>query len=204
MIDFKIQDMFSFIIQLVICASVLGLFVSILIDFTLYTRNERVKKEKKSIVETGTMTLFFIAFYIRIVSKQGVFQIENNYLKKVSILIGTIAIVVGCIMNILGRFNLGNNWANHIKIYDKHTLVQNGMYRIVRHPLYASIMLMFYGACLVYRNYYCLLMVSFIFIPFMYYRAKQEETLLIQTFSEYSNYKKTTGMFFPKIFRRKK
>ncbi|MGK0469242.1 MAG: protein-S-isoprenylcysteine O-methyltransferase Ste14, partial [Clostridium sp.] len=42
--------------------------------------------------------------------------------------------------------------------------------------------------------------VTFIFIPFMYYRAKQEETLLIQTFSEYNDYIKRTGMFFPKIF----
>lgn len=204
MISFKIQDMFTFIIQLVICSSVLGLFISILIDFTLYTRDKHVKKEKKSIVETGTMTLFFIGFYFAIVSKLGVVRVEDDYLRKSIIIIGTIAIVSGCLLNIIGRFNLGRNWANHIKIYDEHTLVQNGMYKVVRHPLYASIMLMFYGACLVYRSYFCFLLVSFIFIPFMYYRAKQEETLLTQTFNEYSNYKKTTGMFFPKILKRKK
>ncbi|MCB2291192.1 isoprenylcysteine carboxylmethyltransferase family protein [Clostridium sp. CS001] len=199
MLQIKIPNMFSFIIQLIICSSVIALFLSILIDFTLYTRHEHIKKEKKSIVETGTMTVFLFVFYLLLMSKIGVIPVYNMDLKNILIIIGTVAIVGGCILNIMGRFNLGSNWANHIKIYDEHTLVQNGMYKIVRHPLYASIMLMFYGACLVYRNLLCFLAVTFIFIPFMYYRAKQEETLLIQNFDEYEEYKKTTGMFFPKI-----
>ena len=203
MLQFKIEDMFSFIIQLIICSSVLCLFISILIDFTLYSRDKHIKKEKKSIVETGTMTLFLVIFYLILMSKRGIVPINDINLKHIVIILGTIAIVIGCIINIVGRFNLGSNWANHIKIYDEHTLVQKGMYRIVRHPLYASIMLMFYGACLVYRNLLCLLAVTFVFIPFMYYRAKQEETLLIQTFSEYNEYKNRVGMFFPKIIRRK-
>lgn len=201
MLQFRIQDMFSFIIQLIICSSVLALFVSILIDFTLYTRDDHIKKEKKSIVETGSMTLFLFAFYLILMTKIGIIPIYDYNLKHIVIILGTLAIVSGCIMNILGRFNLGSNWANHIKIYDEHTLIQEGMYKIVRHPLYASIMLMFYGACLVYRNILCFLAVTFIFIPFMYYRAKQEETLLIKTFSEYNEYKKRTGMFFPKIIK---
>jgi hypothetical protein len=47
--------------SLIIATSVLALFVSILIDFTLYTRDEHIKR-KKSIVETGTMTLFLFCF----------------------------------------------------------------------------------------------------------------------------------------------
>lgn len=203
MLPFKIPDMFSFIIQLIICSSVVALFVSIIIDFTLYTRDDHIKKEKKSIVETGTMTLFLVAFYLILITKIGIVPIYDHNLKNLIILLGTLAIVSGCIMNIMGRFNLGSNWANHIKIYDEHTLVQKGMYKVVRHPLYASIMLMFYGACLVYRNLLCFIAVTFIFIPFMYYRAKQEETLLIQTFPDYNDYKKRTGMFFPKILNRK-
>jgi len=203
MLSFKIPDIFSFIIQLIICSCVLGLFVSIIIDFTLYTRDEHIKKEKKSIVETGSMTLFLFAFYLILITKVGLIPIKDNSLKHTIIVIGTLAIVSGCVVNIMGRFNLGSNWANHIKIYDEHTLVQTGMYKIVRHPLYASIMLMFYGAVLVYRNILCFIAVTFIFIPFMYYRAKQEETLLIQTFSEYNEYIKITGMFFPKIVKRK-
>jgi len=203
MVQLKIPDMFSFIIQLIICSSVLGLFISILIDFTLYTRDDHVKKEKKSIVETGTMTLFLFAFYLILKTKIGIVPIYDATLKHIIIIIGTLIIVSGSIMNIMGRFNLGSNWANHIKIYDEHTLVQEGMYKIVRHPLYVTIILMFYGTCLVYRSILGFLAVTLIFIPVMYYRAKQEETLLIQNFPKYSYYKKRTGMFFPKIIKRK-
>jgi len=199
----RFQDIFSFIIQLIICVSLLSLFVSILIDFILYTKDEHIKIEKTSIVETGTMTLFLFAFYLILMTRIGIVPVYDNNLKHIIIIIGTLAIVSGCIINIIGRFNLGSNWANHIKIYDDHTLVQNEMYKIVRHPLYSSIMLMFYGAILVYRNILCFLAVTFIFIPFMYYRAKQEEIILIQIFSEYKIYKRRTGMFFPKIIKRK-
>jgi len=35
----------------------------------------------------------------------------------------------------------------------------------------------------------------------MYYRAKQEEKFLQEEFAEYKEYKKKTGMFFPKLWR---
>lgn len=197
------QDTFIIIIQLIICISIMALFLSIFLDFMIYSRDESVTKEKKSIVETGTMTLFFFAFYLILTAGKGVFTIYTPQVKTLLIICGTLAILTGCIINILGRFNLGSNWANQIKIYKEHTLVQKGMYRIVRHPLYSSIMMMFYGACLVYRNIIAFAAVTFIFIPFMYYRAKQEERLLLQTFNEYREYKNKTGMFFPKIISSK-
>jgi protein-S-isoprenylcysteine O-methyltransferase Ste14 len=35
----------------------------------------------------------------------------------------------------------------------------------------------------------------------MYYRAKQEETFLMQEFERYADYSKRVGMFFPKFWR---
>lgn len=99
----------------------------------------------------------------------------------------------------MGRFRLGSNWANQVKIYKNQTLVTHGPYGFVRHPLYASLILMFYGGCLVYPNYLAFLANTLIFIPFMYYRAKQEEILLSKTFKEYKKYQKEVGMLFPKI-----
>ena len=203
MISLKGQDSFKLIIEFAICFCVLALFISIMLDFALYSRSEKVKKEKKSIVDTGTMTLFFFIFYAILRSGEGMVVISSLAVKRFLMIMGTTAIAAGCAANIVGRFNLGKNWANHVKIYEEHTLVRNGMYRIVRHPLYASIMLMFYGGVLIYRNVYAAAAVTFIFIPFMYYRARQEEHLLHKAFPEYSEYRKKTGMFFPKLIRRK-
>lgn len=192
---------FDLIIQGLISVFVTILFTAIFFDFILFSRRERVKKEKKSIVETGTMTLFFLAFLFVLRSGVLVLEMPNENIKRLVMIIGTILIGAGCFLNILGRINLGRNWANHIKIYDEHRLVKGGVYSLVRHPLYSSIMLMFFGGCLVYRSLSGFFSVVFVFIPFMYYRAKQEEALLSQTFWEYASYKKSTGMFFPKIFK---
>jgi protein-S-isoprenylcysteine O-methyltransferase Ste14 len=197
------QQPFNLIIQAIISFSVMTLFISILIDFMLFSRSHNVQKERKSIVETGTMTFFFIVYYFILVSNAGRVDIPSLFLKRFMMILGTVMIVTGCAVNIKGRFNLGKNWANHIKIYKEHTLVQTGMYKIVRHPLYASIILMFYGGCLVYRDVLAFASVSLVFLPFMYYRARQEETLLLQRFPEYEEYKKKTGMLFPMIRTRK-
>ena len=197
------QQPFNLIIQAIISVSVLALFISVFIDFMMFSQSENVKKERKSIVETGTMTAFFIAYYLILVSKVGTIGIRSDLSKHLMMILGTAMIVLGCMANIKGRFNLGKNWANQIKIYKEHTLVKTGMYSIVRHPLYSSIILMFYGGCLVYRNIAAFAAVSLIFVPFMYYRAKQEEVLLLQSFPSYEEYKKMTGMLFPKIRARK-
>jgi protein-S-isoprenylcysteine O-methyltransferase Ste14 len=186
------------IASIIIGICLFALFTSILINFT-EPKNKRVKRQKKSLVETGTMTLFFLAFYSLIRFRIGEITIINPTLQLILIILGLLMIVFGCFFNILGRFNLGKNWANQVKIYDNQNLITTGTYSIVRHPLYASLMLMFYGACLVYPNYLAFLANTFIFIPFMYYRAKQEEKLLSKTFKEYEIYKKKVGMFFPKL-----
>jgi len=180
----------------------MAVFLSVFIDFMLFSQSNNVRKERKSIVETGTMTAFFIAYYLILVSKIGTIGMESDLAQQLMMILGTVMIVLGCAANIKGRFNLGKNWANHIKIYKEHTLVQTGMYRIVRHPLYSSIILMFYGGCLVYRNIAAFAAVSLIFVPFIYYRAKQEEAMLLQSFPMYEEYKKRTGMLFPMLRRK--
>lgn len=177
----------------------LAIMMSVIADFSEFDKKEKIKQSKKSIVATGTMFLFFLFFYILLRFGFGMIEINNFYLKLALLFLGTIIILIGTVFNIKGRLDLGENWANHIKIYQNHTLTTKGVYKIVRHPLYASLIWIFFGASLIYSNYLAFLADIFIFLPFMYYRARQEETLLEKEFVEYKNYKLKTGMFFPKI-----
>lgn len=172
------SNMFEFVGNLIVGLCVAALFISVLTDFIIYGgRNNGVRQEKKSIVETGTMVLFFIFFYYLVRARIGVLTIDFLPLRHIIAVIGLILIMLGCIVNISGRFSLGRNWTKQIKIYSDHTLVQSGVYSIVRHPLYASIIWMFYGACLVYLSSAAFAANTLIFVPFMYYRARQEEEL---------------------------
>jgi protein-S-isoprenylcysteine O-methyltransferase Ste14 len=198
------EGIFYLAVNAVIVLCVLVVFVAVLIDFFEFQKRSAVKKEKKSIVETGTMFLFFFLFYALIRFKIG--QLDFHLIAPRILLpaIGTLILVVGCFVNVKGRLNLGKNWSNQIKIYADHSFVSSGIYSFVRHPLYASIAWMFFGASLIYFNYLAFLSNLVIFIPFMYYRAKQEEDMLTKEFEDYKNYQIKVGMFFPKLFRTKK
>lgn len=190
MIIYRISD-------IVVAISLAALFTSILINF-VEANKTAVKKEKKSIVETGTMTLFFIGFYLLIKLQIGAFRVK--YLIDVIMIIsGLIMITGGAIINIVARFSLGKNWANQIKVYNEHTVVRTGFYGIVRHPLYSSLIMMFYGAAISYKNYYAFIANTVVFLPFMIFRARQEEKLLSEALPEYIDYKKEVGMLFPKL-----
>lgn len=161
-------------------------------------RNNK-KKEVKSIVETASMTSFFIIIWLVISFRIGTFSYHNIYLNILFLII----YIIGVIFNLLGRYYLGHNWGNNVIIYNDHTLVKTGVYKIVRHPLYASIIWMIYSVGFLCQNYLVIILNTIVFIPFMHYRAKQEERELLQVFNEYSGYVNNTGMFFPKIIRRK-
>lgn len=177
---------------------VLALIVAILLDFILFEERNDTKKSKRSLVATGTMFLFYgfymLAIVLRILVLNPPLPLEARYF-------GVVLLYLGSAMNIWGRVVLKNNWANHIKIYSDHRLITNSVFKIVRHPLYTSLFVMMFGGALFFSNLACFLLTVFVFIPMMYYRAKQEEKLLCQEFPEYENYRRTTGMFFPKPWR---
>ena len=157
------------------------------------------KKEVKSIVETMSMTLFFIVIGLITNLRIGYYDYKNLYLDILFLII----YVIGVLFNLIGRYYLGSNWGNNVVIYKDHTLVNKGVYHVVRHPLYASIIWMIYSIGVLFQNYLVIILNTVVFIPFMYYRAKQEEKELIKIFSEYKVYQKYTGMFFPKILKKK-
>lgn len=197
------KDRYFLISQLIITLSVVVLFTSILLDFAMFQEKNNTTKEKKSIVETGTMTLFLLVFLTVLkYTMKYTLAIPLEY-RRIFAIVGSIVVFSGAVLNVIGRFYLGGNWANHIKIYKDHKLVNKGLYKVVRHPLYSSIMVMFIGGCISYLNIYTFILEITVFVPFMYYRAKQEEKLLSQRFPEYTNYKKSTGMFLPKIIKRR-
>lgn len=192
----------QFIINAIILVCVFLVLLAILIDFTEFHLKPNFKKQKKSIVETGTMFMFFLLFYYFIRFNVGWLEITNDSLRIITVGLGLTILILGCIINIIGRLSLKDNWSNQIKIYQDHSLVISGVYGYFRHPLYASLIMMFFGASLVYSNWLSGIATLVIFIPFMYYRAKQEEYLLANEFSNYSNYQKKVGMFFPKSIKK--
>ena len=193
--------LFEFIKSFIVALGVLLIYIRVFKNFKdAKKQKNNQKREVKSIVETASMTGFFIIIWFVTINKLGTYNYQNIYLD----ILFFVVYVIGLLFNLLGRYYLGNNWGNNVIIYNNHTLVNKGVYNVVRHPLYASIIWMIYAVGVLFKNYLVIILNTIIFIPFMYYRAKQEEKELMKEFKEYKNYRKKIGMFFPKIIRIKK
>ncbi len=188
------------IINLIVATGITLIYMRVFINFRdAKKQEEQKKKEVKSIVETASMSAFFLVCAIVTLFKIGTFNFHNTILNIFALLI----YIIGITFNLLGRFYLGHNWGNNVVIYKDHTLITKGVYSIVRHPLYASIIWMIYAVGILYQNYLVIILNTIIFIPFMTYRARQEEKELILVFKDYKDYQNKVGMFFPKLIKRK-
>ena len=186
------------IINSVIIVGVTLIYIYVTYNFiSTRKRKNKQKKEVRSVVETTTMSAFFMGVAFIVNYNIGTFSYHNIYL----VIIFLVVYIIGTMTNLLGRFYLGKNWGNNVIIYKDQTLVTNGVYKIVRHPLYASIIWMIYSIGVLKENYLVFILNTFVFIPFMYYRAKQEETELRKEFKDYDEYIKKTGMFFPNVIK---
>lgn len=79
-----------------------------------------------------------------------------------------------------------------------NTLLKDGPYRFVRHPVYLGLSVALAGVALALRSWGGLLGVLLLFVPSSLYRAKLEERALAQKFgAEWQSYARQTNFFIP-------
>jgi len=95
---------------------------------------------------------------------------------------------------------LGQNWSVALEIHKGHRLVTNGVYRLIRHPMYASALLLGLAQGLMLQNWlagwYTLVVSALAFLI----RIPREEKMMCEFFGqEYIDYMKRTGRIFPPL-----
>ena len=65
---------------------------------------------------------------------------------------GLLAYALGLWLLYRTHADLGTNWSNTLQVRENHTLVTNGSYRRVRHPMYTALFLYAIGQALVVPN----------------------------------------------------
>jgi len=114
-------------------------------------------------------------------------------------------VVVSAVFSILGvtaikaRRKLAGNWSSGVVFREDHELIENGLHRYVRHPIYSGIILMALGTALV-RTFGAMLFFVLV-LTFMACKAIQEEHLPTKHFSnEYPAYKARTKRIIPFVW----
>lgn len=154
---------------------------------------------------TTTIILYFSSKLLEV--QNNLLGLQYFYISKVvnipSILISTIGIVVmilGLVLVTLGRVRINGYWRTHIYRFEKNKLQTEGIYKIMRHPIYSGQIYMSLGTALAMDSF---LIAIFLFLPVFYInklRAKREEIELAKLL-DYENYTRNVpiAMLFPFI-----
>lgn len=77
-------------------------------------------------------------------------------------------------------------------------LIVNGIYKLVRHPIYTGILMGFFGFAIIADSGYKLIVTLILSILF-YFKTIYEEKRMMEVYPDYAQYKQRAGRFFPKL-----
>lgn len=114
--------------------------------------------------------------------------------------LGVVIFVCALLVFTRAHIDLKSNWSPSLEIYADHTLITNGIYGTIRHPMYASQWLWVIAQMLLLQNWIAGPINLLVFIPFYILRTRAEEKMMLDTFGEqYRDYMQKTGGVVPKF-----
>ena len=113
--------------------------------------------------------------------------------------IGLIVSIVGVIILIISLLQLSKNLSPFPSPKSNSQLIQTGLYKYIRHPIYTGILISFIGNSFFAGSVYKLA-ITFILVILFIFKSKYEEKKLSEKFGEYALYREKTGRFLPKVF----
>jgi len=127
------------------------------------------------------------------------YNIISNPLFKTDIIRFPIFVIsIGIILNIHSLLSLKNMYSGKPTIYNKQQIITTGTYKLVRHPIYLSFILINFGSSLLPGRPFISFLLTCYTILWAIKRAELEEKLLIEINSQhYNKYKEEVPMLFP-------
>jgi len=110
---------------------------------------------------------------------------------------GVAVYCLGLTMAIVGRVQLGKNWVDleDYQVLRGQALVTGGIFRYIRHPIYAGDFLLILGLELALNSWLVLGVIPLLFVILR--QARAEEALLSRVFDDYEAYCKRSKRFIP-------
>ncbi len=160
-------------------------------------RNERPGLEKFLVfinfVGMGILPLFFVIFPTP--------ESLRISLPEWFVIASMVFLALSLILFYMVHKSLGANWSPVLEIYKEHSLITNGIYRYVRHPMYTQIWIWVIFQGLVLQNWLVEIIGIAAWALLYFIRIPVEERMMKETFGkEYEDYIKSTGRLLPKIF----
>src|SRR5450830_896552 len=98
--------------------------------------SEGFTKHLQYLIGIPTLALLIVLFFKPDAREFGIVLVAPEL-----IIVGTIVFNLAALINFWAHFSLGNFWTCDLGTRSDHHLVESGLYRWIRHPLYTSVYL---------------------------------------------------------------
>jgi protein-S-isoprenylcysteine O-methyltransferase Ste14 len=166
------------------------------------SRTIQVVKTRKSGLETGLLTFAWLTFLLPLAwIATPVLSFADYPLHPTNFILGTVGLAVGLWLFYQAHSDLGRNWSVTLEIRDRHQLVTGGIYGLVRHPMYLSLLVYSSGQMLVLPNWIVGPAYAVAMALVFALRLRPEEQMMLEEFgNEYRAYMRRTKRLIPGIW----
>ena len=141
--------------------------------------------------------VMFLAWFLAQADRRGVFVFADADLLRY---VGLALNVGGATLRLAGLRTLGRQFSGYVTLQEDHQLIQTGIYRLIRHPMYLGGLLAFPGWALVFRSRLAIPLAVLMGV-FVAVRVVQEEKLLAERFgAEFDAYRRRTWRLLPYLY----
>ncbi len=182
----------------------IGLVAEIVIRMPYHRRNRRnrITEERRNREDMLLLSLLSLSmmFLPLIYTLTPWLAFANYQLPDWAGLLGILILAVALWVFWRAQVDLGRNWSPILQMREGHTLVTEGIYRYIRHPMYASQWLWSIAQLLLLQNWIVGLVGLLVFLPLYLERVPREEQMMIDHFGEeYRTYMQRTGRVIPHL-----
>ena len=166
------------------------------------SRGVKVARSWKGPREIVLLTLAWMGFLVPLIWVVfQVFSFAEYSLRPRPFGVGVLCLMGGLWWFQRSHSDLGTYWSVTLELRDNHRLITQGVYRHVRHPMYAALFLYSIGQALVVPNWVAGPSYLVAFGILFAFRIAAEERMMLETFGdEYAAYMARTKLLVPGIW----
>jgi protein-S-isoprenylcysteine O-methyltransferase Ste14 len=159
-------------------------------------------KNRGGLIETVLLALVAVGYLVPFIWVATPFLAFAEYdLRPVPFVAGILCLVFGLWLLHQSHADLGNNWSITLELRDDHKLITRGVYRRVRHPMYAALLLYSAGQALIVPNWIAGPSYLIAFAILVAFRLGPEERMMQKKFGrDYDNYASKTKRLIPGVW----
>jgi len=167
------------------------------LDVQVFRKGQRPVGRQRALLPVIMLVGLSLVAFLPYADRRGVLTFESAGALR---WLGLALYVAGNVLAFAAVKALGKQYSGYVTLQDGHRLVQEGVYGVIRHPIYLRALLVVVGLPLLFRSWLFLGMLP-LGALFVGLRIRAEERLLAEEFgAEFDAYRRRTWRLLPYIY----